>query len=144
MVPHNLRWLCSNTVLGWRWLFILEGIPSCLSAILVWFFLPDYPDTCKWMTPEEKALAARRLAVDGSKSDAPSMTKADAKWVLTQPRLYMHYIVYFGISVPFSSLSLFTPSITAGLGYYDLQAQLMSVPPYAVAYGKPPTFRARC
>ncbi|KAL2205251.1 MFS transporter [Sarocladium strictum] len=119
---------------GWRWLFILEGIPSCLSAILVWFFLPDYPDTCKWMTTEEKALAARRLAVDGSKSDAPSMTKADAKWVLTQPRLYMHYIIYFGISVPFSSLSLFTPSITAGLGYYDLQAQLMSVPPYAVAY----------
>jgi hypothetical protein len=90
------------------------------------------------MTPEEKALAARRLAVDGSKSDAPSMTKADAKWVLTQPRLYMHYVIYFGISVPFSSLSLFTPSITAGLGYYDLQAQLMSVPPYAVAYGKLP------
>lgn len=42
--------------------------------------------------------------------------------------------VYFGISVPFSSLSLFTPTITAGLGYENLQAQLMTVPPYAVAY----------
>lgn len=42
--------------------------------------------------------------------------------------------VYFGISTPFSSLSLFTPSITAGLGYSNLQAQLMTVPPYAVAY----------
>ncbi|KKA20108.1 MFS transporter [Rasamsonia emersonii CBS 393.64] len=42
--------------------------------------------------------------------------------------------VYFGISTPFSSLSLFTPSITAGLGYSDLRAQLMTVPPYAVAY----------
>jgi hypothetical protein len=42
--------------------------------------------------------------------------------------------VYFGISVPFSSLSLFTPAITAGLGYSDLRAQLMTVPPYAVAY----------
>ncbi|EEQ92251.2 uncharacterized protein BDCG_07371 [Blastomyces dermatitidis ER-3] len=30
---------------GWRWLFILEGIPSCASAILVYFFLPDYPET---------------------------------------------------------------------------------------------------
>lgn len=38
------------------------------------------------------------------------------------------------MSVPFSSLSLFTPSITAGLGYQDLHAQLMTVPPYAVAY----------
>lgn len=42
--------------------------------------------------------------------------------------------VYFGISTPFSSLSLFTPTITAGLGYDGLQAQLMTVPPYAVAY----------
>lgn len=42
--------------------------------------------------------------------------------------------IYFGISTPFSSLSLFTPSITQGLGYSDLRAQLMTVPPYAVAY----------
>lgn len=42
--------------------------------------------------------------------------------------------VYFGISTPFSSLSLFTPAITSGLGYSDLRAQLMTVPPYAVAY----------
>lgn len=27
-----------------------------------------------------------------------------------------HLQIYFGISAPFSSLSLFTPSITAGLG----------------------------
>jgi hypothetical protein len=42
--------------------------------------------------------------------------------------------IYFGISTPFSSLSLFTPTITAGLGYSGLQAQLMTVPPYAVSY----------
>lgn len=42
--------------------------------------------------------------------------------------------VYFGISTPFSSLSLFTPAITSGLGYSNLRAQLMTVPPYAVAY----------
>ena len=42
--------------------------------------------------------------------------------------------IYFGISTPFSSLSLFTPAITSGLGYTSLRAQLMTVPPWAVAY----------
>ena len=42
--------------------------------------------------------------------------------------------LYFLISVPFSSLSLFIPSIVAGLGYTSLKAQLMTIPPYAVAY----------
>ncbi|KAL1983637.1 hypothetical protein VTN96DRAFT_10136 [Rasamsonia emersonii] len=119
---------------AWRWLFIIEGAPSCASAFLVWFYLPDYPETASWLTAEEKELARQRLRVEGSQGSARAMTWEDAKSVLMDWRLYAHYAVYFGISTPFSSLSLFTPSITAGLGYSDLRAQLMTVPPYAVAY----------
>ncbi|KAL4915043.1 major facilitator superfamily domain-containing protein [Aspergillus aurantiobrunneus] len=119
---------------AWRWLFFIEGAPSCASAILVWFFLPDYPESAKWLSEDEKELARQRLQVEGSKGDAKAMGWTEAKEVLTEWRLYVHYVIYFGISTPFSSLSLFTPSITAGLGYENLKAQLMTVPPYAVAY----------
>ncbi|KAJ5626536.1 hypothetical protein N7528_003963 [Penicillium herquei] len=119
---------------AWRWLFIIEGAPSCASAFLVWFILPDYPETCNFLTSEEKALAAQRLSVEDTDSERKSMTWSDAKSVLTEWRLYAHYLIYFGISTPFSSLSLFTPTIVAGLGYENLEAQLMTVPPYAVAY----------
>ena len=27
---------------GWRWLFILEGIPAILCAVYTWFFLPNF------------------------------------------------------------------------------------------------------
>jgi MFS family permease len=118
---------------AWRWLFLIEGAPSCASAVLVWFFLPDYPE--EFLKGREREIALERLRVEGSKRGHRSMTWADAKATLVDWRLYGHYVIYFGVSVPFSSLSLFTPSITAGLGYVDLQAQLMTVPPYAVAYG---------
>ncbi|KAF4834365.1 MFS transporter prlL [Colletotrichum tropicale] len=123
-----------NGMSGWRWLFILEGIPSCLSAFFVWFFLPDYPESAGWLSEREKDLAIERLYHEGSKSSHSTMSWADAKATLTDWRLYGHYVVYFAISIPFSSLSLFTPSITSGLGFVDLQAQLMTVPPYAAAY----------
>ncbi|KAL3436356.1 major facilitator superfamily domain-containing protein [Aspergillus tetrazonus] len=119
---------------AWRWLFIIEGAPSLASAFLVWFILPDYPESASWLSEEEKALAAQRLAVEGSKGGAKAMTWQDAKEILLEWRLYAHYLVYFGISAPFSSLSLFTPAITSGLGYTSLNAQLMTVPPWAVAY----------
>ncbi|PMD66800.1 MFS transporter-like protein [Hyaloscypha bicolor E] len=119
---------------AWRWLFIIEGIPSCLSSILVYFILPDYPETAGWLSESEKALAVDRLREEGSHGLGRSLTWAEAKETLTDYRLYAHYAIYFGISCPFSSLSLFTPSITAGLGFENLQAQLMTVPPYAVAY----------
>lgn len=119
---------------AWRWLFIIEGIPSCVSSVLVFFFLPDYPETAKWLSVDEKALATKRLQTEGSHGHGSSLTWTQTKDTLTDWRLFAHYAIYFGISAPFSSLSLFTPSITAGLGYKNLEAQLMTVPPYAVAY----------
>ena len=119
---------------AWRWLFLIEGAPSCLSAGLVWWFLPDYPE--EFLEGREKEVAAARLRVEGSRGGDRSMTWEDARGTLRDWRLYGHYLIYFGVSVPFSSLSLFSPSIVAGLQYVDLQAQLMTVPPYAVAYGR--------
>lgn len=111
---------------AWRWLFILEGLPSVVSAFFVFFFLPDYPETARWLTAEEKMLAAERLRMEGSHGQSEGMKWKDAKETLMDWRLYAHYAVYFGISTPFSSLSLFTPTITAGLGYDGLKAQLMT------------------
>ncbi|KAL4731788.1 hypothetical protein ACLX1H_000779 [Fusarium chlamydosporum] len=119
---------------GWRWLFILEGIPSVLSSFLVWFGLPDFPESASWLSEDEKDVAAYRLAEQGSHGNSKAMTWEDAKATIFEWRLWCHYLIYFGISAPFSSLSLFTPSITAGLGFADLRAQLMTVPPYAAAY----------
>ncbi|KAF3764205.1 MFS transporter [Cryphonectria parasitica EP155] len=119
---------------AWRWLFIIEGAPSCLSALFVLYFLPDYPETVSWLSDDERALALSRLSLEGSKGLHDSDWWRDARATLADGRLWAHYAIYFGISAPFSSLSLFTPSITAGLGYENLEAQLMTVPPYAVAY----------
>ncbi|KAJ7832826.1 MFS transporter [Mycena leptocephala] len=118
---------------AWRWLSS-SGLPSCLSSVLVFFFLPDYPETAHWLTDEEKKLAIYRLKDQGSQGGSKPMTFADVKATLSDWRLYAHYAIYFGVSPPFSSLSLFTPSIVAGLGFKSLNANLMTVPPYAVAY----------
>ncbi|KAH8670715.1 MFS transporter [Ilyonectria robusta] len=119
---------------AWRWLFILEGAPSVLFGIFIFFYLPDYPESPRFLNTEEKELAVLRMEYNGSKGSAGSMKWADAKAVLLDWRLYLHYIVYFSKSCPFSSLSLFAPSITKGLGYDSFEAQLMTVPPYVAAF----------
>jgi hypothetical protein len=78
---------------AWRWLFILEGLPSLLSAIAVFFLLPDYPETSSWLTEQDKKLAADRLCLEGSQGQSEHMTWADAKATLLDLRLYAHYIV---------------------------------------------------
>lgn len=78
---------------GWRWLFILEGIPSVISSVFVWFLLPDYPETASWLTSDEKEMARRRLVDQGSHGSGNSLTWKEAKETLLEWRLWVHYIV---------------------------------------------------
>ena len=78
---------------GWQWLFIIEGIPSCVFAVVILMFLPDWPESAKFLSTEEKALAADRMKLCGSKGSDKAMTWVDARSTLMEWRLYAHYLV---------------------------------------------------
>ena len=39
---------------GWRWLFILEGLPAVALGIFTFFFMTDRPSQATWLKPEER------------------------------------------------------------------------------------------
>ena len=39
---------------GWRWVFILEGIPAVVLGIVTIFYLTDKPNQAKWLEEDEK------------------------------------------------------------------------------------------
>jgi hypothetical protein len=96
---------------AWRWLFILEGLPSLLSAVAVFFFLPDYPETSSWLTTGDKRLAADRLRLEGSHGQSGHMTWADAKATLLDVRLYAHYIVSCPYSLYIRTITHWIPDL---------------------------------
>ena len=49
---------------GWQWLFLVEGLPAVLMALLLLRYLPDAPDTVRWLSDEEKSWVTRALAAD--------------------------------------------------------------------------------
>src|SRR5260370_33917067 len=57
---------------GWRWLFLLEGIPAMLLGATTFFVLPDRPKDARWLTHDERDWIAARL-------DEERRAKADAE-----------------------------------------------------------------
>lgn len=43
-----------GSVAPWKILFIIEGVPTCLLAIIAWYFIPDSIDDCKFLSQDEK------------------------------------------------------------------------------------------
>src|SRR6478735_2155802 len=55
----RVRWLGTP---GWRWLFLLEGVPAVFLGIVTLFVLPDRPTEARWLAPNERDWIASRLA----------------------------------------------------------------------------------
>ena len=51
---------------GWRWIFIIEGLLTIALAVVAFFFIPDWPETSKFLSSEERKLLLRRLREDSS------------------------------------------------------------------------------
>ena len=52
----------------------------------------------------------------------------------TDVKVYLYAFGFHTMSLPLYTLSLFLPTIIKGLGYTAAQAQLLTIPPYALAF----------
>jgi MFS family permease len=99
---------------GWQWLFILEAVPSLLLTLVVLFYLPDGPQSAKWLTAEERAWLQGTLAAERRNREALhpiSWTQSLLNW-----RVIALGFVYMGITVPLYGLGFFLPQIIRGFG----------------------------
>lgn len=119
---------------GFRWLFIIEGLITLCSVLLVVLFLPDYPARAKWLDDSDKKFIEDRIAVKGGGYTKRHGTKYEIMQTVFSPRMLAHYGAYLVNCVPLGSLTFFSPTIVNGLGYSSIKAQLMTVPPWVVGY----------
>jgi D-galactonate transporter len=96
---------------GWKWLYLLEGLPSVVVGVLVLFVLDDGPEKAKWLTASEKELLRSRLeeeervkAADGT----AHRTLADA---FRSSNVWILSLVYFGLVMGIYGVSFWLPQI---------------------------------
>ncbi|EAU33584.1 predicted protein [Aspergillus terreus NIH2624] len=119
---------------NWRLLFLVEGAPSLIAAVLAWFYLPDHPSTARFLTDEEKEVArARALRQSGEHVVVHNIDWKDVGRTLLDAKAWITALMYFSCNVSFSSLSAFLPTILNEMGFSAINAQGLTAPPYFAA-----------
>lgn len=118
---------------AWQWLYIIEGAITMFIGLIICVVLPDFPDTWARLSPEEKRVANRRLALDAAEADVDlpgGMSQwTGCKLAFKDPKTYLLALAYHGITGA-SGFQNFFPTLTDTLGYSHIISLLLVAPPY--------------
>ncbi|MBC3192394.1 MFS transporter [Pseudonocardia sp. C8] len=121
---------------GWRVMFLLEGIPAVLLAVVVWFFLTDRPGTASWMPQAERDALERVLAAEGR--EVSGAGPKSVLGALKSPRVLALSWVYFGVVYGLYALGFFLPTIIKGFSaqygtqFTTVQQGLINAIPFGI------------
>ncbi|KAF7325471.1 hypothetical protein MKEN_00395700 [Mycena kentingensis (nom. inval.)] len=121
-------------LLGWSWIFILEGIATVAVGLVAFFVLVDFPATATFLTPEERSFLIWRKKYDNSSvGEEEHFATRHLVQALTDWQVWVHILIYMSIIGPLYGITLFLPTIIATFGHNVPISQLLTVPPYVFA-----------
>jgi MFS family permease len=115
---------------GWRGMFIAEGLPAIIWAFIWWRLIDDKPAQAKWLPPAERDELARRLAEE-QRAMRPVRNYAAA---FRTPMVLLLSAQYFCWSVGVYGFVIWLPSILrAGSSIGIVETGWLSAAPYLLA-----------
>jgi MFS transporter, ACS family, tartrate transporter len=114
---------------GWQWLFIIEGVPACLVALIVLVFLTDRPSQATWLSPEERDWLETRLAAERRQKESSAGHFSFFRSI-SDPRVLALALVYFCLNAGGYGVSYFLPTIVKGFGLSNLMTGVVSAVPF--------------
>jgi MFS family permease len=94
---------------GWQWLFLLEGLPTCLVGITVLFYLQDSPLDARWLRDDQRRWLIDHLAEEDRirrEKHGPDRWQA-----MLQPRVWLLIGIYFTVAVGTNAGGAYFPTL---------------------------------
>ncbi|MHA7125228.1 MFS transporter [Janibacter indicus] len=101
---------------GWQWLFVLEGIPTVLLGILIFFVLPNSPSRATWLSDDEASELTRRAVGEEAHVERVGAIVRNA---MSKPFLLTIAAIYFMNQIATYGVIFFVPSIVEAMDVTD-------------------------
>jgi MFS family permease len=112
---------------GWQWLFVLEAAPPVLLGGVVYAWLTDRPDQAAWLRPAQRSWLIARL--DAERGQREAIRRYRLREALTDRRVLLLSLVYFGGTFAGYAITLFQPQIVHRLvGGFGMTGLVNAIP----------------
>jgi MFS transporter, ACS family, tartrate transporter len=113
---------------GWKWLFMVEGLPAVVFGFVVALVLADRPETAAWLSPEERTTLTAMLAAE------PRERVRTGIWAtIKDPRVLICAGIQFGFTLGSYGVLFWLPQIIKASGVSNLMVSTLTAIPYVFA-----------
>jgi len=126
----GLSWLGMR---GWRWLFIIEGIPAVLFGVIAIFYLTDWPEQARWLPEDEQSWITEQLRRE---KEAKKRVRSYSVWGALRNRdVLLLTLCYFCAMTGSYGIAFWLPTILKRLsGQSDMRVTLLAALPYVAGF----------
>src|SRR5262249_41006368 len=114
---------------GWRWMFIIEGLPPVIWAFVWWWQVADYPREARWMSRADQQALDAQLAEE--QKDIPPVR--DYAAAVRSPLVIAPAAQYFLWSIGVYGFVIWLPSILKTRDMSMVELGFLSAVPYLMA-----------
>jgi ACS family tartrate transporter-like MFS transporter len=118
---------------GWRWLFILEGIPAIVFGAITVFCLTDWPRQARWLREDERDWITSQLEQE---KRAKQKVRSYTVWqALSHRDVILLTLCYFCATTGGYGIAFWLPTILKRLsGQSDIRVTLFASLPYLAGF----------
>ena len=116
---------------GWKWMFLLEGIPTVILGFVVLRRLTDRPANATWLPPANRSWLETTMARERASVEAVH-SQLSILHGLVDPRVLRLCLTYFAFGTISYSMGYFLPLIVKGWGVSNFQVGWIVAVPSAV------------
>lgn len=115
---------------GWRWLFVLEGMPAVLLGTVAFFYLTDWPKDAAWLAPEQREWIEQTL-----EEEKPVSSQKITAWqtLRSGPIMLLASVAFLEYFAAYTVVFWLPTILKRQSGFSDMRIGLLGSLPYVAA-----------
>jgi MFS family permease len=116
---------------GWRWLFVLEGLPAVVLGFVTFWYLTDWPHQAKWLPADERAWL--QAALDRERQALHAERPAHFWHAFRRREVILLTFACFGMASSIYAFNFFLPTLLKRMsGLPNFTISTIAMIPYCV------------
>jgi MFS transporter, ACS family, tartrate transporter len=130
-ILDNISWF---GIAGWRWLFILEGVPAIILGVATYFYLTDRPEDASWLSGEERDWLCGEIARGNQVPEQRGLSDT-LRSVFVDRNIWHLGLIYCMVTIGLYGTGFWMPQIIRSLNpqFTNVEIGLLMMIPFAAA-----------